>query len=418
MVHQHFMLVDDMTVAENVALGLRGGRHPLIDLDHVAERVTRLSADYGLSVDPSARIEDLSVGMRQRVEILKLLYRRVRILILDEPTAVLTPQEAADLLAVFRSLVAHGRAVVFITHKLDEVTGVAQRCTVLRDGAVVATVQLGDVDKPALARMMVGRDVVLRTPRVAIQPGAPVLEVRGLSHADPQLGQRLDDVNLQVRAGEIVGIAGVDGNGQHELLRCLMGQPPADHGEIRLLGEPVAGVYAAATAARDVAVIPADRQREGLALGLSLRDNLIMRDVRALSSHGVLRVRAIRDHCQRLVRDYDIRTRDIGVRMAQLSGGNQQKAVIARELHRGPRLVIAAQPTRGLDVGAMEYVYRRLLEHKAGGGATLLLSTDLEEILSLADRVAVISQGRIAATMSVEDADPQTLGLLMAGEAA
>jgi general nucleoside transport system ATP-binding protein len=421
MVHQHFMLVPDMTVAENVALGRRSaGRLQLRGLPKVAGEITALSERHGLRVDPDAYIEDLSVGMKQRVEIIKLLYRDARILILDEPTAVLTAQEWQELAEILRSLAAEGRSIVVITHKLDELTGVADRCTVLRDGARVDTVELAATDKAMLARMMVGRDVVLRVPRVRAEPGEVVLAVEGMTVADRESGYRLRDVSFQVRAGEVLGVAGIDGNGQQELVEALLGLQPLARGEIRLLGHEVPHLNAAGGDREGaVGVIPEDRHRAGCALSLTVQDNLILRDYRApaYSRYGILRPKAIRALCARLVRDYDVRVRDLGMRMRQVSGGNQQKAVIARELHRQPALVIGAQPTRGLDVGAMDYVYQTLIEHKRRGGATLLISADLDEILSLSDRIAVLSRGRILRTLAPEEADAETLGLLLAGEA-
>jgi ABC-type uncharacterized transport system ATPase subunit len=419
MVHQHFMLVSNMTVAENVALGLPSRRPPLTDLRTVAERVAQLSARHGLRVDPSSYIETLSVGMKQRVEIVKLLYRNARILVLDEPTAMLTSQEWQELADILRSLAAEGRSIVFITHKLDELTGVADRCSVLRDGAVVQTVDVAGIDKAALARMMVGRDVVLRVPHVKVDPGPVVLAVDGLTVSDPELGFRLRNVTFDVRGGEVFGVAGIDGNGQQELIEVLLGLRKDAEGEIRLLDQRVAHFNASNQTRRQVAVIPEDRHRSGCALDLSVEDNLIVRDfaAEAFSRRGFLRPKAIREHCQTLARDYDVRVADIGIPMRQLSGGNQQKVILARELHRHPKLVIGIQPTRGLDVGAMEYVYRILIEHKRAGGAMLLISADLDEILSLSDRLAVISAGRFLRILSREDADTETLGLLMAGEA-
>jgi ABC-type uncharacterized transport system ATPase subunit len=420
MVHQHFMLVPDMTVAENVALGHRSsGRLPIRGLRTVADGITRLSERHGLRVDPDATVEDLSVGMKQRVEIIKLLYREARILILDEPTAVLTAQEWQELSEILRSLAAEGRSIVVITHKLDELTGVADRCTVLRDGALVDTVDLAATDKAALARMMVGRDVVLRVPRVTVEPGPVVLSVAGLTVGDQESGYRLRDVGFQVRAGEVLGLAGIDGNGQQELVDALLGLQLGAEGDIRLRGQQVPHLNAAGTTRQGaVGVIPEDRHQAGCALDLSVQDNLILRDYRAhaYSRYGILRLKAVRALCVRLVSDYDVRVRDLGMRMRQVSGGNQQKAIIARELHRQPDLVIGVQPTRGLDVGAMDYVYRVLIEHKRRGGATLLISADLDEILSLSDRIAVISRGRILRTLTPDQADAETLGLLLAGE--
>ena len=419
MVHQHFMLIPDMTVAENVALGLKSARPPLSRLRDVSTKVRELSRRYRLKVDPEEKIEDLSVGMQQRVEILKLLYRGAQLLILDEPTSVLTPPEWEELSGVLRSLVEEGRSAIFITHKLDELLSVADRCTVLRDGAVVGTVEVAGSNKPILARMMVGREVVLRVERPILEPGEPVLEARDISLVDERGKPRLKDLTFVVREREVLGVAGVDGNGQHELVEVLTGMRRATTGEISISGRPVPALSPREFADRSGAVIPADRQHTGLALDLSLMENLMMREFGEppFTQRGVLSLGRMRDRSDTLVADYDIRTPNVMVRMRQLSGGNQQKTVLARELTRSPKLLIASQPTRGLDVGAMEYVYGRLIEHKRAGGATLLISTELDEILSLSDRIAVMVEGRFLRILDAGDVDPEVLGLLMAGEA-
>ena len=418
MVHQHFMLVPDMTVAENVALGFRTERYPLTDLARISADVTELSSVHGLEVDPAAVIEDLSVGARQRVEILKLLHRSAEILILDEPTSVLTPQEWDDLAEVLRSLVAEGRAAVFITHKLDEVMAVADRCTVLRDGAVVGTVNVEDTDKASLARMMVGRPVVFRATREQVEPGAPVLEVQDLSLVDSSGKTVLADITFEVRAGEVLGIAGVDGNGQTQLVDVLTGIARPTTGRILIGGDEVDGLTPAGFRRRSGGVITEDRHKTGLALDLTLRDNLIMRDYRdrPLSSRGLLDLASIREHCLNLIRRFDVRTPGQTIRMRQLSGGNQQKSILARELYAAPDLLVACQPTRGLDVGAMEFVYSTLLERRGAGSALLLISTELDEILSLSDRIAVMADGRFLRILAAHEADAETLGLLMGGE--
>lgn len=418
MVHQHFMLVPDMTVAENVALGFRTDRYPLTDLPTIAADLTELSRLHGLEVDPSAVIEDLSVGARQRVEILKLLQRSAEILILDEPTSVLTPQEWEDLADVLRSLVAEGRAAVFITHKLDEVMAVADRCTVLRDGAVVGTVDVEDTDKASLARMMVGRPVVFRATREEVEPGEPVLQVEDLSLVGAGGAPVLEGITFEVRAGEVLGVAGVDGNGQTQLVDVLTGMTRPTNGRILIGGEEVGRLTPAEFRRRSGGVVTEDRHKTGLALDLSLRDNLIMRDYRdrPLSTRGLLDPASIKEHCLNLIRRFDVRTPSQQIRMRQLSGGNQQKSILARELHAAPNLLVASQPTRGLDVGAMEFVYSTLLERRLAGSALLLISTELDEILSLSDRIAVMANGRFLRILPAGDADAETLGLLMGGE--
>jgi simple sugar transport system ATP-binding protein len=419
MVHQHFMLVPDMTVAENVALGLHSARPPLSQLGDVSAKVADLSKRYGFGIDPGDRIEDLSVGMQQRVEILKLLYRGATLLVLDEPTSVLTPPEWEELSGVLRSLVAEGRSAIFITHKLDELLSVAGRCTVLRDGAVVGTIEdVSHSDKATLARMMVGRDVVLRVERPPREPGDPVLEVEGLQLVDDLDRARLENLTFSVREGEILGVAGVDGNGQTELVEVLIGVRAPTGGTMRVGGEAVPLLTPRDFARKSGAVIPADRHGTALALDLSVMENLMMREFsdEPYTQRGMLSLGAMRAHSEELVSEYDIRTPDTVVRMRQLSGGNQQKAVLAREMSRNPRLLIAAQPTRGLDVGAMEFVYRRLLAHREEGGATLLISTELDEVLSLSDRIAVMVNGRFLRILDAAEVTPELLGLLMAGE--
>lgn len=410
MVHQHFKLVPRMTVAENLALG-RGSLTPL-RLRTVVERTRELSARFALGVEPHEVVADLSVGQQQRVEILKLLLRDVRLLILDEPTAVLTPQEWEQLVVILRELAATGRSIVFISHKLDELLDVTHRVVVLRDGAVVGEVETAAADKAGLARMMVGRDVVLRVERERREPGEVVLSVRGATVAGGSR-PRLDAVDLSVREGEVLGIAGVDGNGQRELLEVFCGLRPLDGGVVEVDGE---AFRPAAGAGGRVSVVPDDRHRTACALDLPLTENLVMRDIgRApLFRRGLVRRRVVLDHCERLLVDYDVRGATPGVRMRQLSGGNQQKVVLARELHHSPRLIVASQPTRGLDVGAMEFVYRCLQDRKREGAAILLVSTELNEVLSLSDRVAVMAGGRLSEPVPVDDVDPHALGLLMA----
>ncbi|MEA2228840.1 MAG: ral nucleoside transport system ATP-binding protein [Solirubrobacteraceae bacterium] len=418
MVHQHFMLVPDMTVAENIAMA-PSATPGLTRLKDVERRLGELSRRFGLAVDPTTVVEELPIGTRQRVEILKLLFRGADLLILDEPTAALTPPEWQELSGLLREMANQGKAVIFITHKLDELFGVVDRCTVLRDGRVVGTVPIADADKPSLARMMVGREVTLRVERPVLEPGAPVLEVRGLTAV--QGGRTvLDDIGFQVREREIFGVAGVGGNGQVELVEAIIGLLGTSAGEILLDGERIEGLDPAGFTARGGAVIPEDRHHEGCALELSILDNMLMKEFHrpAFSRRGLLDLNRARQHCERLVAEYDVKTPGVEVQMRQLSGGNQQKAVLARELSRNPKLVIAAQPTRGLDVGAMEFVYRKLNEQKQAGGAVLLISYELDEILSLADRFAVMANGRFLRTLDAAEADPETVGLLMGGEEA
>jgi simple sugar transport system ATP-binding protein len=419
MVHQHFMLVPDMTVAENVALTLHPGRLQLARLDRVARRIDDLSEQFGLAIDPRETVENLSVGARQRVEILKLLYRGADMLILDEPTATLTPPEWQDLSQVLLSLAAEQKGIIFITHKLDELYGIATRCTVLRDGRVVGTASLPDTGKPELAQMMVGREVVLRVERPPLTAGRPVAEVRNLS-LDANGRRILDDISFAVHEHEILGIAGVEGNGQHELVAALIGVRQPTSGTILLGEETFEHLDPRVFAERGGAVIPEDRHRDGIALELSVMANLMMKDFASppFARRGVLDRATARAHSAALMEQFDIRAPGPTTPIRSLSGGNQQKVVLAREIHHHPRFLIAAQPTRGLDIGAAVFVYRRLLEHRERGGATLLISVELDEILSLSDRIAVMARGRLLRILNASEADPELLGLLMAGEAA
>ena len=417
MVHQHFMLVPDMTVAENVAIGLGKRRLARSRLGEIEARIAALSEKYGLDLDPRDVIHDVSVGVRQRVEIVKLLYHGADILILDEPTAALTPPEWEHLSAVLRSLVAGGKSVVFITHKLDELS-VAERCTVLRDGRVVAEVAMADATKAELARMMVGREVTLRVEHSRRAPGRPVLETHGVTLVDQTGRTRLAGIDLSVHEHEILGIAGVDGNGQRELVEVLTGMREPTEGQIAIAGAAFEKLTPQQFQGAAGGVIPEDRQHTGTALSMSVAENLLLRDFakRPFARRGFFDSSSIRQHAQRRAMEYDIRCPSVDAPIATLSGGNQQRAVLARELGSSPKVLIAAQPTRGLDVGAIEMIYRRLLDYRDAGGGILLISIELDEILSLADRIAVLVRGRLVRTIEVADADAELLGLLMAGE--
>jgi ABC-type uncharacterized transport system ATPase subunit len=419
MVHQHFMLVPDMTVAENACLGLPSPRPPLSVVPHARSRIRELSRRYDLLVDPDDVVESLPVGIQQRVELLKLLYRGAEILVLDEPTAVLTPIEWQELAGILRSLAGEGKSVILITHKLDEILGVADRCTVLRGGHRVGTVDAGNATKATLARMMVGRDVVFRVQRPRTTLGPPVLEVDGLELTEPGGRRLLHGISFGIRAGEILGVAGVEGNGQSELFDVLTGMRRPTAGRIEIDGRDGTRSSPVQFVRSGGAAVPADRHRAAVALDLSVMENLMMRQFREprFLRRGLLRRQAMAEHCQALLSDYDVRGAGIETPMRQLSGGNQQKAVLARELSRGPRLLVAAQPTRGLDVGAIEQVYARLFDQKRAGGATLLISSELDEVLSLSDRVAVMAGGRFLAVLDAAETDMESLGLLMGGEA-
>jgi general nucleoside transport system ATP-binding protein len=417
MVHQHFMLIPVMTVTENIVLA-QEPRHAgvLLDYDAAAERVRELSTAFGLAVDPNARIEKITVGQQQRVEILKALYRGAEILILDEPTAVLTPQEARELFEIIEGLKAQGKAIVFITHKLNEVLDVADRISVLRRGKLVDTIPREGATEAGLARSMVGREVLLRVDKKPAQPGEPLLKVKELSVRDDRGLEAVRGVTFDVRAGEIVGIAGVDGNGQSELIDALTGLRKAAGGEMTVGGEDL--THASAREALDAGMghIPEDRHRRGLVLDFNLAENLALHDYgrEPFSRFGWMNPGRWLRWAGGLLKEFDVRGGGPTTRAGSLSGGNQQKVVVAREVSRDPSVLIAAQPTRGLDVGAIEFVHRRLVEQRDAGKAVLLVSLELEEILSLSDRILVLYEGRIVAEFPPEVSEEE-VGVAMLG---
>ncbi|HEX5367638.1 MAG TPA: ABC transporter ATP-binding protein [Acidimicrobiales bacterium] len=418
MVHQHFMLVPVFTVAENVMLGVEPtGRLGALDRDAARRRVAEVAERFGLEVDPDATVEELPVGVQQRVEILKALVRGARCLVLDEPTAVLTPAEVDDLVAVVRQLAADGRSVVFISHKLREVRSVADRITVLRGGQVVGTTTPGESDDRALAAMMVGRELQLVVDVPPATPGPPVLEVRDLVVDDDRGVRAVDRVSLDVRAGEIVAVAGVQGNGQTELVEAVCGLRSPRAGTVALEGADVTGQGPRRVLRTGLAHVPEDRQRDGLVGTFPVADNLVLDQIdrRPFSRHGRIDRGAVRRHAIRLVEDLDVRTPSVDAPASTLSGGNQQKLVIARELFRAERLLVLAHPTRGLDVGSIQQVHRRLVATRDRGVGVLLTSSDLDEVLALADRVVVLYRGRVAGVVDRADADRELVGLLMAG---
>jgi simple sugar transport system ATP-binding protein len=419
MVHQEFMLVRPFSVVENVVLGLREGGGPFLDLAGAAARLVELSDRHGLAVDPHARIENLPVGVQQRVEILKLLYREAWVFILDEPTAVLTPQEAAELVRILRNLAAEGHAVVIVTHKLQEVMAVADRVTVMRDGRSVATVPTSEVDEAALARMMVGRDVALRVERTPRRRGDPVLRVSNLHVRDSAGHEAVRGIDLTVHEAEILGIAGVDGNGQSELAEAIMNIRPVEAGEVRVGSHEVTHLSPSEHHEHGLAHIPADRRHVGSVAELGIDDNAILGEHRNYTwLNRMLRDEGrIRRHAEALVKRFDVRTPGITFPAGKLSGGNLQKLVLGREMMRDPRALVVEQPTRGLDVGAIEAIWAELLAARGAGKAILLISAELEEILNLADRVAVIHAGRIMGIVDGDKADLESLGLMMAGRA-
>lgn len=419
MVYQHFALAPTLTVAENLALSSIGSKGIFANIGGISARVREMSEAYHLDVDPDALVEDLSVGARQRVEIIKLLYGGAEILILDEPTSVLTPLEWEHLVRILRNLAGQGHSIILITHKLDELMGIADRCTVLRQGHVVGTVDVADTDKAELARMTIGRDVMFDVQVTERERGPIALVAEDITLVDPDGRLALDGISLKVRAGEILGIAGVDGNGQQELAEVLTGLRAPTSGRLGY-GDDWFTVMSPLDFYRlGGSAIPSDRHHTALALELSVRDNLVMKELALgrMQRWGVINDPAVDQFCSDLIGEYDIRTPGSRVKMRHLSGGNQQKAVLARELCRRPPLLIASQPTRGLDVGATETVLSRLQAERERGCAIVLFSTEIEEILLLSDRVAVMVDGRFLATLDRNEATYARLGLLMGGEA-
>jgi len=417
MVHQHFMLIPVMTVAENIVLANEPTQaRVLLDKSVAAKQVRDLADAFSFSIDPTARIEDLSVGQQQRVEILKALYRKASILILDEPTAVLTPQEASELFQILRSLTREYLSVIFISHKLHEVLEIADRVTVLRRGKVVGTEPTKGATEESLARLMVGRNVLLRIDKTAAQVGEPLLRVRDLHVRDDRGVEKVRGVAFEVRAGEIVGIAGVDGNGQTELIDAISGLRHPESGTVELVREDVTEVSAREHFDAGLGHIPEDRQRRGLVLDFSIAENIALHDFRKSpdSRHGWLFPGKLIERARRLIHEFDVRGGGPHTKAAGLSGGNQQKVILAREISRDPKVLIAAQPTRGLDVGAIEFVHRRLVEERDEGRGVLLVSLELEEILSLSDRILVMFEGEIVGEFS-PSATAQELGVAMTG---
>ena len=419
MVHQHFQLVQVLTVTENIILGKEVRRGAVLDMGTAKEQVGELSRRYGLAVDPDARVQDLSIGAQQRVELLKALYRDAEILILDEPTAVLTPQEVDEFFEIVDALVDSGKSVIFITHKLKEVLAVADRVTVLRSGKVVGTADPSESSTQDLATMMVGREVSFEVEKEPSSPGDIMLEVKGLTVADDRGHRAVEDLGLTVRSGEILGIAGVEGNGQRELVETIAGMREALAGDVRIGGRSVMGLSARDIESLGVGHVPEDRTKHGIVKPYPITDNLVLnRYHRApFSRRWLMNRSALRRNAEELVERYDVRTPGVDVPIGTLSGGNQQKVVVARELSAELKLLLVAQPTRGLDVGSIEFIHSRIVEKRDEGTAVLLVSAELDEVLSLADRVAVLYRGRIVDVMDRAEATRERLGLAMAGSA-
>lgn len=418
MVHQHFMLVQNFTVTENIILGNEPAKgKTLMDLKSAAKEVEKISEQYGLKVDPYAKIEDISVGMQQRVEILKTLYRGADILILDEPTAVLTPQEVKELIEIMRKLVQEGKSIILITHKLKEIMEVCDQCTVIRKGKGIGTVSISETNANELAAMMVGREVNFKIDKDPADPKEETLQIKDLVVHDARGIPAVDGLNLSIRSGEIIGLAGVDGNGQTELIEAITGLRKAVSGSITLSGKEIINLPVRKVTEAGIGHIPQDRHKHGLVLDFSIGENIVLQTYyqNMLSKYGVLNYKAIYEKANALISEYDVRTPSEYTLARALSGGNQQKAIIGREIDRHPNLLIAAQPTRGLDVGAIEFIHSQLIRERDNGKAIFLISFELEEIMNVSDRIAVIYEGQVVAVVDPKETTEQELGYLMAG---
>lgn len=419
MVHQHFKLVHNFTVTENIILGKEPkNRFNMVDTKSTSKKIMELSKLYGLDVNPDAKIEDISVGMQQRVEILKMLYRNADILIFDEPTAVLTPQEIEDLILIMKKLAKEGKTIILITHKLKEIKAVADKCTVLRRGKFIKEVDVKNTTEKEMAELMVGREIDFNVQKPEIEVGEPVLTINNLNVKDSRGLKAVNDFSLDVKSGEIVGIAGIDGNGQSELIYAITGLCKVESGNIILNGEDITNVSIKDRFEKGLGHIPEDRHKHGLILDFLLKENFIIHDYDKpkFSHHGVLKQDKIDENAKKLIAEFDVRSGQ-GANSASrsMSGGNQQKAIIAREIDRSPDCLVIVQPTRGLDVGAIEYIHSRIVAERNKGKAILLVSFELDEILQLSDRIAVMYNGQITGIVNAKDTNEKELGLMMAG---
>jgi len=420
MVHQHFKLVECFTVLDNIILGVEPCRKGFLQKDEARRKVVALSEKYGLMVDPDAYVRDITVGMQQRTEILKMLYRENEVLIFDEPTAVLTPQEIDELMQIMRNLAAEGKSILFISHKLNEIMSVADRCSVLRKGKYIGTVNIAETSREELSRMMVGRDVQFEVTKKPIEPGKVILQVENMTVASKlHHNNAVKNVSFQVRAGEIVCIAGIDGNGQTELVYGLTGLEPLESGKVTLEGQDITKASIRRRSTMGMSHIPEDRQKHGLVLDFTLEDNLVLQryfEPQFTGKGGFLKRRAIREYANRLIQQYDVRSGQGPVTTARsMSGGNQQKAIVAREIDKNPELLVAVQPTRGLDVGAIEYIHKQIVAERDAGKAVLLISLELDEVMSVPDRILVMYEGEIVGELDPKKTTVQELGLYMAG---
>ncbi|MCP3739156.1 ABC transporter ATP-binding protein [Rossellomorea sp. BNER] len=417
MVHQHFMLVDTFTVTENIILGREPNKMGTVDIKKAEKEIREISDRYGLSVDPTAKISEISVGMQQRVEILKTLYRGAEILIFDEPTAVLTPQEIKELIQIMKTLIKEGKSIILITHKLKEIMEVCDRVTVIRKGEGIGTLDVEGTNPNELASLMVGREVTFKTEKTPSRPKGNVLEISNLVVKDHRNIPVVKQLDLEVKAGEIVGIAGVDGNGQNELIEAITGLMKAESGSIKLNNKEILNMKPRKITESGVGHIPQDRHKHGLVLDFPIGENMALQNyyIKPYSNAGILNYKKIYEKARNLIKEFDVRTPTEYTMARALSGGNQQKAIIGREVDRDPDLLIAAQPTRGLDVGAIEFIHSRLIEQRDNGKAVLLLSFELDEIINVSDRIAVIYEGKIVSIVDPKETTEQELGLLMAG---
>lgn len=420
MVHQHFKLVENFTVTQNIVLGCE----PKIlfglgmDLNKAAKRIEELSKQYGLNVDPNAKIENISVGMQQRVEILKMLYRDADVLILDEPTAVLTPQEIDELIKIMKNLINEGKSIIIITHKLKEIKAAADRCTVIRRGRYIGTVDVKTTSEAEMAKMMVGREVSFKVNKKPAKPGEVVLDIKNLSVKNNKKVLGLKDFSIDVRAGEIVGIAGVEGNGQSELIEAITGLRKSESGTINFKNKDITRESIRNRINSGIAHIPEDRHKRGLVLDYTIEENMVLEvyDKKPFSNKGLLNKKEIKKYAEKIIAEFDVRSGEGAESIARsLSGGNQQKAIIGREIELNPELLIAAQPTRGLDVGSIEYIHKRLVEQRDSGKAVLLVSLELDEILNVSDRIAIINNGELIGVVNADETNENEVGLMMAG---
>ncbi|WP_053983347.1 ABC transporter ATP-binding protein [Niameybacter massiliensis] len=418
MVHQHFKLVHNFTTTENIVLGIEPKKGLTMDIASAAKRVAELSEKYGLNVDPYAKIEDITVGMQQRVEIMKMLYRDANILIFDEPTAVLTPQEIDDLMEIMKGLIKEGKSIIIITHKLKEIKAVADRCSVIRRGKYIGTVDVKTTSEAEMAKMMVGRNVNFKVDKTPATPKETILKVDNLSVLNNKKVLGLKNFNLEVRAGEIVGIAGVEGNGQSELVEAITGLRKIEEGKVFIKNKEITSLPIRDRIESGIAHIPEDRQKRGLVLDYTIEENMILErfNKAPFSKHGILKFPVIREYAQKIVDAFDVRAGQGASTPARaLSGGNQQKAIIGREIELNPELLIAVQPTRGLDVGSIEYIHKRLVEQRDKGKAVLLVSLELDEVLNVSDRIAVVNAGELIGIVDAANTNENEIGLMMAG---